>query len=293
MFNIILKSNFFFPSYIKVKSLLNYSLRKLLAKLHLSPGELRFNSSYHLGRLLGKGGYGNVYEGVRIRDGLKVAVKKIPKAKVAHMKDNLPLEVALLNQVDDIRGVVHIIECIDMGDSFAIVFENDGVNKDLFDIILEKGKLNEDFARDVFQQVTRTIIMCHQRGVLHRDIKDENIIIDIKTLEVKLIDFGSGCLVQEGDYNEFEGTPIYAPPEWVKEKMYKAESMTVWQLGILLFDMVSGNLPFLEERDILEGKLEWVVDLSAETRDLIEKCLCQDPRERIAMVDILKHPWFL
>jgi len=209
------------------------------------------------------------------------------------MKDNVPLEVALLKQVDDVAGVVHIIECIDMGDSFAIVLENDGVYKDLFDIILEKGKMSEDFARDVFQQVVRTIVMCHKRGVLHRDIKDENIVIDINTLEAKLIDFGSGCSVQENDYNEFEGTPIYAPPEWVKEKMYKAESITVWQLGILLFDMVSGNLPFMEERDILEGKLEWVVELSVEIRDLIERCLCQDPRERITMVDILKHPWFL
>ena len=209
------------------------------------------------------------------------------------MKDHLPLEVALLKQVDDVPGVVHIIECIDMGDSFAIVLENDGVYKDLFDIILEKGKLDEEFSRKLFQQVVGTAIMCHDRGVLHRDIKDENIVVDINTFEAKLIDFGSGCSVQENDYTAFEGTPIYAPPEWVEAKVYKAEDITVWELGILLFDMVSGNIPFMEEKDILEGKLEWVSDLSTEIRDLIEKCLCHDPKERIAMMDILKHPWFL
>jgi serine/threonine protein kinase len=205
-----------------------------------------------------------VYEGVRIEDGNKVAVKKIPKINVAHMEGRVPLEVTLLKKVEDVPGVVHIIECFDMGDSFAIVFENDGIYKDLFDIILEKGKLEENLTRNVFHQVVETVIMCHKRGVLHRDIKDENIIINIKTFEAKLIYFGSGCPVKDSQYKDFEGTPVYAPPEWVENKSYLAEDM-----GILLFDMVCGNVPFMEERQIVEGKLEWVSDVSVELRDLI------------------------
>lgn len=276
-----------------INMLHNFSLQTVLGKLHLSPGELKFNRTYRLNRLLGRGGYGNVYAGVRLEDGVKVAVKKIPKGNIAHMEGRVPLEVALLKQVEDVPGVVHIIECFDMGDSFAIVLENDGQYKDLFDIILEKGKLEETFSRALFKQVVEAVIMCHSRGVLHRDIKDENIVINMKTMEAKLIDFGSGCSAHDNFYREFEGTPVYAPPEWLEDKMYLAEDITVWELGILLFDMVCGNVPFLEDRQILEGKLEWVTEVSMELRDLIEHCLSHDPRERMALKDILKHPWFL
>jgi len=270
-----------------------FSLQSVLAKLHLNPGELKFHRNYRLDRLLGKGGYGSVYEGVRLRDGEKVAIKKIPKCNIAHMDGKVPLEVALLQQVEDVPGVVHIIEFFDMGDSIAIVLENDGQYKDLFDIILERGKLEETFCRNLFRQVVEAVIMCHRRGVLHRDIKDENIVINMKTLEAKLIDFGSGCFLHDNFYLSFEGTPVYAPPEWLETKRYRAEDITVWELGILLFDMVCGNVPFLEERQIIEGKLEWVTDVSRELQDLIESCLKHDPRERIALTDILKHPWFL
>ena len=103
------------------------------------------------------------------------------------MEGRVPLEVTLLKKVEDVSGVFHIIECFDMCDSFAIVFENDGIYKDLFDIIVEKGKLEENLTRNIFHQVVETVIMCHKRGVLHKDIKDENIIINIKTFEAKLI----------------------------------------------------------------------------------------------------------
>ena len=98
----------------------------------------------------------------------------------------------------------------------------------------------------------------------------------------------SGCPVKDCQNKDFEGTPVYAPPEWVENNSYLAEDM-----GILLFDMVCGNVPFMEERQIVEGKLEWVSDVSVELRDLIESCLCHDPRERMPLMDILKHPWFL
>jgi len=278
------------PTLVKI---ITTSLHNVAGKLHISPGELRFNGRYRLGKLLGRGAYGNVYEGYRIKDGLKVAVKKIPKKNILHMEGKVPLEVALLKKLEDVPGVVHLVECIDMGDGFAIVFENDGIYKDLFDVIIENGKLEEDFTKAIFQQIVKSVIMCHSRGVLHRDIKDENIVINMNTLEAKLIDFGSSCIIQNESYCEFEGTPVYAPPEWVEEKKYMAEDITVWELGILLFDMVCGNIPFLEEKQIVEGKLEWMAEVSAELQDLVEKCLCHNPGQRICLKDILKHPWFL
>ena len=271
----------------------NFSFCSLLGKLYLSPGELKFNRSYRLDQVLGEGGFGSVYDGVRLNDGLKVAVKKIPKTNISHMEGQIPMEVALLQHVEDVPGVAHIIDFFDMGDTFAIVFENEGHYRDLFDIILEKGKLEESVCKDIFKQVVEAVTMCHRRGVLHRDIKDENIVINMKTLEAKLIDFGSGCYVHESFYQAFEGTPVYAPPEWVENKRYKAEDITVWELGILLFDMVCGDVPFMEDMQILEGKLDWRTEVSKELKDLIEGCLNHDPGERMALFDILKHPWFL
>ena len=123
------------------------------------------------------------------------------------------MELRLLHSVQGLEGVVTLIEYFEREDSFIFVLEHPSNTKDMFDYITEKGFIAEKVARYFFKQVVETVLACHEAGVLHRDIKDENILVDLKTGKLKLIDFGSGAFVKEGHYSEFEGTRVYSPPE--------------------------------------------------------------------------------
>ena len=278
---------------MKLKNLFSLSSRRSTVG-RLGSEILDFQSQYKLKGVLGKGGFGIVHAGIRKSDGLHVAVKEVPKERVLEytVDDKVPLEVALMQQVSDVDGVIRLIDFYDMTHSYYIVMERFN-SKDLFDFISEEGPLSENLARQIFKQVLDTVMMCHKRGVLHRDIKDENILIDLTNHRIKLIDFGSGTFVHEGIYTDFEGTRVYSPPEWIKYRRYKADGLTVWSLGILLYDMLCGDVPYETDQQILDPQLVWYpqLQLSQEAKNLIRICLNPNPEERISLNQLVNHSW--
>merc|ERR1712226_100663 len=180
---------------MKLKQLFSFSSRSSSTG-SLELGKRDFHSQYMVKEQLGKGGFGVVYAAVRRSDGIEVAVKEVSKdERVVVGPNSIPLEVALMQQVQDVPGVIKFIDYFDMQHCFYIVMERFN-SKDLFDFISEAGPLPEGLAKDIFRQLLVTLVTCHHKGIVHRDIKGENILIDVNTLKIKLIDFGSGTFLR-------------------------------------------------------------------------------------------------
>jgi len=230
-------------------------------------------------------------------DGAPVAIKHVAKNKVTDWTTlvgrKVPMELKLLHSVQSVEGVIKLLDFYERNDSFIYVMERPSDCKDMFDFITEKKHLEESLARNFFRQIVSTVLACHSKGVIHRDIKDENILVDLVTGKLKLIDFGSGALLkEEGEaYTDFDGTRVYAPPEWILSGRYEGGPATVWSLGVLLYDMVCGDIPWEKDLQICSGDLLFSRKVSPHCKDLITRCLTRSVEQRIDIKMILQHPW--
>ena len=127
-------------------------------------------------------------------------------------------------------------------------------SSDLFEVSRRCGAIKEDPARIIFRQLVQTTLELHQLGVFHRDLKDENCLIDTETLQMKIIDFG--CATEFDGYKKYtrmSGTPEFFAPEIFGEDGYRAESSTTWTLGTLLYVILLGDIPFEDTAQIMKG----------------------------------------
>ncbi|XP_022518612.1 serine/threonine-protein kinase pim-2 isoform X6 [Astyanax mexicanus] len=260
-----------------------------------------YESLYTVGERLGEGGFGVVFGGTRISDGLQVAIKFIPKQeddryfKSPHDSRSIPIEVALMQKMSEppVKNIIQLIEWFDEPERYILILERFYPCMDLNGFIQTYGgSVSEQMARHLMIQVVEAVIECQKRGVFHRDIKVDNILINTDTLKLKLIDFGCGDLIRRYGYSYFEGTLEYCPPEFFLKGRYCAIPATVWSLGVMLFQVVSASFPFKDEDEILGGQLNFKDGLSDEFHELVRLCLQAQPSSRPNLQQILDHKWF-
>ncbi|XP_016423912.1 serine/threonine-protein kinase pim-2-like [Sinocyclocheilus rhinocerous] len=249
----------------------------------------------------GEGGFGTVYKGIRKNNGQQVAIKIIPKRdgdrfiEIPGCSKPLFAEVALnllLKRPPLSPYIVHMLEWFEEDDRYILILEYLQPCKDLLKFMLNNMQLlDESQTRSLMYQAVLGAKHCLDRGVFHRDIKLNNFLINTKTNQVKLIDFGCSDLVKSSGYlGGFTGG--VRPPEYYVDLKYEAGPTTVWSLGFMMYSMVYKRQPFKSLRDMMHGSLRFKHKISTELQDLICRCMTRDPTERATIEEILQHEWF-
>eukprot|EP01024_Parvocaulis_polyphysoides_P051851 TRINITY_DN5115_c0_g2_i1.p2 TRINITY_DN5115_c0_g2~~TRINITY_DN5115_c0_g2_i1.p2 ORF type:complete len:500 (-),score=70.94 TRINITY_DN5115_c0_g2_i1:770-2269(-) len=251
---------------------------------------------YKLGKVVGRGAFSQVLVGVHKLSGRRVAIKVIEKSMLMSVSDHkrVEWEVAALQLLHH-SNVLRLLEVVDLTHQLYMVTEYipDG---SLLDLLKNQGPLKEHKAAKYIAQVVLALIHCHKQGVVHRDIKLENLLLDKQTDQIKIVDFGlSGSWAPGRILNSCCGTASYAAPEIHGRKNY-GPGVDVWSLGVVMYAMLTGKLPFTDPnkgRKIIQGDFEDPKNVSQCCKNLLRGMLTTDPSKRISLEGILKHPWIV
>lgn len=168
---------------------------------------------------------------------------------------------------------------------------------ELYKELTARGRFSERVSSQYIYELSHALHYCHAKHVIHRDIKPENLLIGHKG-ELKIADFGWSVHAPTSRRNTLCGTLDYLPPEMVEGRKHD-EQVDVWSLGVLMYEFLVGNPPFEAEghnatyRRISRVDLRFPKGLSEDAKDLIYKLLQKDPRKRMALDQIPKHPWII
>uniref|UniRef100_UPI00358FF331 maternal embryonic leucine zipper kinase isoform X2 n=1 Tax=Myxine glutinosa TaxID=7769 RepID=UPI00358FF331 len=252
---------------------------------------------YDVWETIGTGGFAKVKLAQHKLTGEKVAVKIMEKEELGADLPRVQTEIAAMKNLSH-QHVCTLYQVIETSKRIFMVLEY-CPGGELFDYIVSKDRLEESEARVFFRQIVSAVAYVHGQGFAHRDLKPENLLID-ENHNLKLIDFGLCAKPKGGLECRLQtccGSPAYAAPELIRGKAYIGSEADLWSMGVLLYALLCGFLPFDDEnvvvlyRKIQRGKYELPSWLSSSSVQLLNQLLQVEPKQRISIKELLVHPW--
>uniref|UniRef100_A0A673I2T9 non-specific serine/threonine protein kinase n=1 Tax=Sinocyclocheilus rhinocerous TaxID=307959 RepID=A0A673I2T9_9TELE len=254
--------------------------------------------NYRLLKTIGKGNFAKVKLARHVLTSKEVAVKIIDKTQLnssSLQKVSLLLHVLICDHLS-FSPPVKLFEVIETDKTLYLVMEY-ASGGEVFDYLVAHGRMKEKEARAKFRQIVSAVQYCHQKCIVHRDLKAENLLLDAD-MNIKIADFGFSNEFTVGNkLDTFCGSPPYAAPELFQGKKYDGPEVDVWSLGVILYTLVSGSLPFdgqnlkeLRER-VLRGKYRIPFYMSTDCENLLKKFLILNPTKRGSLEQIMKDRW--
>ncbi|XP_061514941.1 MAP/microtubule affinity-regulating kinase 3 isoform X23 [Anopheles gambiae] len=251
---------------------------------------------YKLLKTIGKGNFAKVKLAKHVPTNKEVAIKIIDKTQLNPSSlQKLYREVRIMKMLDH-PNIVKLFQVIETEKTLYLVMEY-ASGGEVFDYLVAHGKMKEKEARAKFRQIVSAVQYCHQKRIIHRDLKAENLLLDSE-MNIKIADFGfSNEFTPGSKLDTFCGSPPYAAPELFQGRKYDGPEVDVWSLGVILYTLVSGSLPFdgatlkeLRER-VLRGKYRIPFYMSTDCEVLLKKFLVLNPSKRANLETIMKDKW--
>ncbi|XP_069574409.1 MAP/microtubule affinity-regulating kinase 4 isoform X1 [Brachyistius frenatus] len=252
--------------------------------------------NYRLLKTIGKGNFAKVKLARHILTGKEVAIKIIDKTQLNPTSlQKLFREVRIMKTLNH-PNIVQLFEVIETEKTLYLIMEY-ASGGEVFDYLVTHGRMKEKEARAKFRQIVSAVHYCHLKKIVHRDLKAENLLLDADS-NIKIADFGfSNEFTAGSKLDTFCGSPPYAAPELFQGKKYDGPEVDIWSLGVILYTLVSGSLPFdgqnlkeLRER-VLRGKYRVPFYMSTDCEGILRRFLVLNPTKRCSLEQIMKDKW--
>jgi serine/threonine protein kinase len=247
-----------------------------------------FTAKYYLGKTFSSGKFNAVALGRNKLSFKKVIIKAIYNPHMQKLR-----EANLLKKLQHVYGVITYYDHYYVKNTITLLVMEYFGHMSLHAFLEMNGSISEDLSYKIFKQLLLTVKMCYQSNILHRKLRASNILINIHTFEIKVINFNSAC--QFDNDQKFTSQLSYknAPPEYFKFKKYSAEGLYVWSLGLLLYNMLFGKPPFDYPCDTVNSpvNIPETKVISLDVKLFLKWLLKKDESDRITLNEMSFHPW--